>query len=110
MSKKNVSNNIEEVVNAAGKVAEEVTETVEETVEDVQDTITVEVEEPKGKVKQWIVKNRPWLKKAGFAALGLTALGLAAKALMNASQNDGDEATEEDDFDLGSDDSYNTEE
>lgn len=106
MSKKNVSNNIEEVVNAAGKVAEEVTETVE----DVQDTITVEVEEPKGKVKQWIVKNRPWLKKAGFAALGLTALGLAAKALMNASQNNGDEATEEDDFDLGSDDSDNTEE
>lgn len=110
MSKKNVSKNIEEVVDATGKVAEQVAETVEETVEDVQDTMTIEVEEPKGKVKQWIVKNRPWLKKVGFATLGVTVLGFAAKALADASRNDGDNATDEDDFDLGSDDSDNTEE
>nr|DAV71868.1 MAG TPA: hypothetical protein [Caudoviricetes sp.] len=110
MSKKNVSKNIEEVVDATGKVAEQVAETVEETVEDVQDTMTIEVEEPKGKVKQWIVKNRPWLKKVGFATLGVTVLGFAAKALADASRNDGDDATDEDDFDLGSDDSDNTEE
>lgn len=110
MSKKNVSKNIEEVVDATGKVAEQVAETVEETVEDVQDTMTIEVEEPKGKVKQWIVKNRPWLKKVGFATLGVTVLGFAVKALADASRNDGDDATDEDDFDLGSDDSDNTEE
>lgn len=110
MSKKNVSKNIEEVVDATEKVAEQVAETVEETVEDVQDTMTIEVEEPKGKVKQWIVKNRPWLKKVGFATLGVTVLGFAAKALADASRKDGDDATDEDDFDLGSDDSDNTEE
>ena len=110
MSKKNVSKNIEEVVDATGKVAEQVAETVEETVDDVQDTMTIEVEEPKGKVKQWIVKNRPWLKKVGFATLGVTVLGFAVKALADASRNDGDDATDEDDFDLGSDDSDNTEE
>lgn len=110
MSKKNVSKNIEEVVDATGKVAEQVAETVEETVEDVQDTMTIEVEKPKGKVKQWIVKNRPWLKKVGFATLGVTVLGFAAKALADASRNDGDDATDEDDFDLGSDDRDNTEE
>lgn len=110
MSKKNVSKNIEEVVDATGKVAEQVAETVEETVEDVQDTMTIEVEEPKGKVKQWIVKNRPWLKKVGFATLGVTVLGFAAKALADAARKDGDDATDEDDFDLGSNDSDNTEE
>lgn len=110
MSKKNVSKNIEEVVDATGKVAEQVAENVEETVEDVQDTITVEVEEPEGKVKKWIVKNRPWLKKVGLVTLGVTVLGFAAKALADASRNDGDDATDEDDFDLGSDDSDNTEE
>lgn len=106
MSKKNVSKNIEEVVDATGKVAEQVAETVE----DVQDTMTIEVEQPEGKVKKWIVKNRPWLKKVGLVTLGVTVLGFAAKALADASRNDGDDATDEDDFDLGSDDSDNTEE
>lgn len=110
MSKKNVSKNIEEVVDATGKVAEQVAETVEETVEEVEETTTVEIEQPKSKVKQWIVKNRPWLKKAGIVVIGGGLLGFAVKALADASRNDSDDATDEDNFDLGSDDSDNTDE
>ena len=50
------------------------------------------------------------MKKVGLVTLGVTVLGFAAKALADASRNDGDDATDEDDFDLGSDDSDNTEE
>ena len=111
MSKDKVSKIAKEVVDVAEKAADQVEETVKETVPETEEsTQTVEVEKTEGKVKRWITKNRPWIKKAAITTLVVTGLGLVAKSLADAVRKDDDDATDEDDFDLNSDDSDNTEE
>lgn len=111
MSKENVSKITEEVVDVVEKTADQVEETVTETVETAEElTHTVEVEQTEGKVKRWITKNRPWIKKTAIATLVVAGLGLVAKSLVDAAHKDDGDATDEYDFDLGSDDSDNTEE